>query len=1609
VTYGYRIHAMNGFGMDSVGLETTCVAQASGASAPGAFTLAAPAAVCSNGGPEVDLTWTASQSATTYDLYRDGALYKSGATAGTAFSNIANLAPGQHCTYQVVARNASGTTPSNTVDVLIPQDVCTASLPTVPAGTTPGDPAGPGPVLGSVTATLTWGQADRATLYEVTVRDLASGALVVDTTTTALSAPVTLDAGKPYRWSVAAGNAAGFSAYSSPDYFQTPGLAVPSAPTGLAPGGSSAPGTTVTTLTPTLFWTASSGAASYAVVVVDVGTQAKILAQAVPGTSVVCPSLTQGRTYAWSVSASNASGTGVAAPLVFFTVAAQGGTVPAVPTGLAPGGSSAPGTTVTTLTPTLSWTASQGATSYAVVVVDAGSQAQVLAQSVSGTSVVCPSLTLGRTYAWSVSASNASGTGVAAPLVFFTVAAQGGTVPAVPTGLAPGGSSAPGTTVTTLTPTLSWTASQGATSYAVVVVDAGSQAQVLAQSVSGTSVVCPSLTLGRTYAWSVSASNTAGTSAAAPLAFFTTNVPPATHQVSGTVKGGAAGWTLQLQTGSGASLTSTTTSANGAYAFSGLSDGAYTVLAPNVNGWVISPSQISVTVSGADATADFTATGTNIYSVSGAVTGAASAAVLTLVGTTGTLSQVTTSGNGSFAFNGLASGNYTVTPSSSGLVFSPTSAAVSVGPAPGSATNVNFAATPRTASDVTTIPTGLYPKALTVDPANGKVYSANGDGTATIIDGTTDAPVSVGVGLGSVAVVANPASLRAYVANFNGGTVSVLDGTTNAVVATVPVTGLPQALALDPAGNRVYALGQGGVVSVVDGNSNSVAATITAGTGPDAAAVSPVDRKVYVANGGSNTVTVMDASNAVAATLAVGSVPVAVLAHPTMNLVYVLNFGDADVTVLDGAALKATATVPVGKGPVGMVFNPNHNKIYVVDRDGCALSVIDAGTQKVLATVPMGKYPVAAAVNTTTDKVYVVNQTDATVTVVDSFTDAVMTTVAVGAAPAAVAVNVLNNKVYVANSGASSLALIDGSTYHISGKVTGTSQPLTFTLANAAGGIITTATTDASGAFSFSGLVNATYTVIAPVVAGYVVSPAQVPVSVGGGDGMVSFSAASLSTYSILGTVSGAPSGVAVGLADATGATVATVWTDAGGGYAFQSLASGTYTVTPVLAHFAFTPSSVPVSVAGSTAATVDFKASPTWPTAVTTVTTGGNPELMVVNPSNNKIYIEKSDGTMTVVNGATHGTTSMPLGQGPAGMALVPCTLRVVVAESNAGSVSIVDCTSDTVMATLQVGQFPGAVGANVSNGKVYVVNTSGGTVSVIDTYANTVQATVQVGQSPCAVAVNSSDGKAYVANASSNTVSILDGSNKVVATVAAGSLPNAIALEASKNKVYAINFGDNTLTVIDGASAQAVATVSVGRGPQALVTNPGNHKVYVANQDGTVTVIDAGSDTVLATVTVGSAPVSLDLDPTTNQVYVVNQISNTVTVIDGTTDQATLQVNVGQTPKAVAVNPNDHKVYVTNQSAGTLSVFDGASYRVTGTCQGAVASGVSVTLTGPNVPALTALSDANGAFVLPCIVDGTYTLTPVKTGFTFTPASLSLTLKDADGSVNFIATAAP
>jgi YVTN family beta-propeller protein len=101
---------------------------------------------------------------------------------------------------------------------------------------------------------------------------------------------------------------------------------------------------------------------------------------------------------------------------------------------------------------------------------------------------------------------------------------------------------------------------------------------------------------------------------------------------------------------------------------------------------------------------------------------------------------------------------------------------------------------------------------------------------------------------------------------------------------------------------------------------------------------------------------------------------------------------------------------------------------YIPNYGANSVSVLDTATNTVTATVAVGRQPYGVAANSAGTRVYVSNADQNTISVLDTATNSVIASVAVGQLPLGVAVNAAGTRVYAANAQAASVSVIDTAT-----------------------------------------------------------------------------------------------------------------------------------------------------------------------------------------------------------------------------------------------------------------------------------------------------------------------------------------------------------------------------------------------------------------------------------------------------------------------------------------------------------------------------------------------------------------------------------------------------
>ena len=137
---------------------------------------------------------------------------------------------------------------------------------------------------------------------------------------------------------------------------------------------------------------------------------------------------------------------------------------------------------------------------------------------------------------------------------------------------------------------------------------------------------------------------------------------------------------------------------------------------------------------------------------------------------------------------------------------------------------------------------------------------------------------------------------------------------------------------------------------------------------------------------------------------------------------------------------------------------------------------------------------------------------------------------------------------------------------------------------------------------------------------------------------------------------------------------------------------------------------------------------------------------------------------------------TNVPVGMSPFGIAYNSENGYVYVANFYSNSISVMDGFTNNLVTTIPLDSntFPAGVASSSENGYIYVTNfyspsatganLSAGTVSIINGSTNTVVDTIQVGISPLGIAINPDNGNIYVTNFYSGSISAINGSTNSV-----------------------------------------------------------------------------------------------------------------------------------------------------------------------------------------------------------------------------------------------------
>ncbi len=654
-------------------------------------------------------------------------------------------------------------------------------------------------------------------------------------------------------------------------------------------------------------------------------------------------------------------------------------------------------------------------------------------------------------------------------------------------------------------------------------------------------------------------------------------------------------------------------------------------------------------------------------------------------------------------------------------------------------------------------------------------------------------------------------------------------------------------------------------------DSQTVVATIPVGTNPEAIIANPVTSRIYVANQGSNTVTVIDGLTNNTTTIPVGAAPLALAINTVTNKIYVVNSGSPNVTVIDGAT-GSTSTIATINGGRAVALNSATNQIFVaypsaiIQIDGATgntssipaigaealavdlvnnrlytcgfqgIQVVDGASQSVLATIPTASTLISASVNPAVHQAYFGSPLLPVFYVLDTNTNQLIIPSGTSAG-GALALNPSTNQLVLADT---NINLYNPAT-----------NIDTF-LETGPGGILNLAAIDA--------------------VTNQVYAAANLNNTLGVLDGGNNYA---LGTT--LGTGSG-PSAIAVNpltdliyLANGSSNNVTVVSGASNVPTLFSGAPAGSFSADAnPLTNKGYIGLSDPNSLLVIDGATNTY----------TTVPTGKSPLGTLVNARSNKIYtLNVGSAGITVVDGVTLAATNVPTGKSPLAGVVDPLTNKVYAGNSD-GSVTVLDGATNSVtnlnVAGANPNLFAPGMAINVVTNQVFLVDTANSALKMIDGSSNAVTS-YPAGASPSAVAVNSLTNLIYVANKAGNSVTVINSATGAESTVQLPFGPYLITVNPYTNLIYAAGSENAQLVVavINGATNQpAIFNYPVASSFQGtLSVDPVTNRIYVAQNESQTVAIDGATNALLIpSTTIGGNILSasaLAVDPVHERVY--------------------------------------------------------------------------------------------------------------------------------------------
>lgn len=232
------------------------------------------------------------------------------------------------------------------------------------------------------------------------------------------------------------------------------------------------------------------------------------------------------------------------------------------------------------------------------------------------------------------------------------------------------------------------------------------------------------------------------------------------------------------------------------------------------------------------------------------------------------------------------------------------------------------------------------------------------------------------------------------------------------------------------------------------------------------------------------------------------------------------------------------------------------------------------------------------------------------------------------------------------------------------------------------------------------------------------------------------------------------------------------------------------------------------------------------------------------------------SHGTMVQVmdqaKGVLVGTISGM--KGVHGIALVSNFNKGYISSGKDSMVTVFDSKNFNVITKITVGIKPDAIMFDPFSQKVFAFNAGSNNVSVIDPTSDHIIATIQLESNP-EFAVSDNNGKVFVNLEDNSKLAVINSRTLKVESnwsLSPGEGPSGLALDNENHRLFSV-CSNKLMIVLDAISGKIITTVPIGEHVDGAGFDPTNKHIYASCGEGKLTVIqqkNANNYTVLENV---------------------------------------------------------------------------------------------------------------------------------------------------------------